>query len=186
MRTLIALFWTPDDVCPGFQSQGGCSCLHSLSPVCNGILRFIFSVTPVDLLVASMADKPFKFTWDLTCHCLTVWDRDRCSTDWAMLALTNWFNSLFVSTDHNLSWLIIFKINFLGYSIEMGLNYWQWGYIALYRALIYVNEMTVLCYLSLINLIQIPVIFYFKESKHKNFSNLRFHEPSSKQLCKNI
>ena len=37
MRPLIPLFWTSGDICPGFQSQGGCG------------------ATPANLLMASMA-----------------------------------------------------------------------------------------------------------------------------------
>ena len=40
------LFWTSDELYPGFQSQGGSP---SSSPMCNGILRFICGTTPADL-----------------------------------------------------------------------------------------------------------------------------------------
>ena len=59
MKPLIFLLWTSSNICPGFQSQGGFPCLNALSPVHNGFLRFTCSVTPADLLVASMAAEPF-------------------------------------------------------------------------------------------------------------------------------
>ena len=59
MGSLIPLFWTFGDLCPGFQSQGRFPCLHTVSPMCNGFFRFISGVTPVDLFIASMAAKPF-------------------------------------------------------------------------------------------------------------------------------
>ena len=59
MRPLILLFWTSGDVCPRFQRQGGFPCLHATLLVCNTFLRFHCGVTPADLLVASMAAKPF-------------------------------------------------------------------------------------------------------------------------------
>ena len=62
---LIPLFWTSGDDCPGFQSQGEFLHLCSLSPVCNGFPRFTCGVTPVDILTASMAVKPFH-----SCFCM--------------------------------------------------------------------------------------------------------------------
>ena len=59
VRPLMPLFWTSGDIYSGFQSQGGSPDLHVLSPACNGILRFTSDVTPADLLVSSMAAKPF-------------------------------------------------------------------------------------------------------------------------------
>ena len=53
------LFCTSGDICPGFQSQAGFPCLYALLPVCNRFLRFTSGATPYDLLVASMAAKPF-------------------------------------------------------------------------------------------------------------------------------
>ena len=45
-RSLIPLFWTSGDICPGFQSHGGSPCLHTLSPIGSGFLRFTSGVTP--------------------------------------------------------------------------------------------------------------------------------------------
>ena len=41
---LISLFWTSGDICGGFQSQGGSSHFHALSPWCN---RFTSGLTPL-------------------------------------------------------------------------------------------------------------------------------------------
>ena len=49
MGPLISLFWTSDEVSPGFQSQGGSLACVLLSPVCNEFLRFTSGVTPMDL-----------------------------------------------------------------------------------------------------------------------------------------
>ena len=54
---LIPLFWTSSDICPGFQRQS--PHLHTLSPVCNGFLRFTSGATPAYLLMASMAVDAF-------------------------------------------------------------------------------------------------------------------------------
>ena len=59
----MPLFWTSGNICHGFQSQGLSTCLHASSPTCNGFLRFTSGVTPADLLVASMAAKPFQSTY---------------------------------------------------------------------------------------------------------------------------
>ena len=48
----IPQFWTSGDICPGFQSQGGSPHLHETE----------FLNSPADLLVASMAAKPFQST----------------------------------------------------------------------------------------------------------------------------
>ena len=50
VRSLIPLFWTSGDICPGFQSQYGSPRWQALSPVCNGFLRFTSDETPVDLV----------------------------------------------------------------------------------------------------------------------------------------
>ena len=63
VRPLIPLFWTSDDLCAGFSSQGGSSCLHASSPAHNRILRFIFGATPADFLAVSMSAKPFSPTY---------------------------------------------------------------------------------------------------------------------------
>ena len=55
MGPLIPLFWTPDDVSPGFQSQDGSSRLHALLPACNEFLRFTSGATPADCIEVSMA-----------------------------------------------------------------------------------------------------------------------------------
>ena len=39
-RTLIHLFWTSGDLCPGFQSQDGFPRLCAFPSLCNGFLRF--------------------------------------------------------------------------------------------------------------------------------------------------
>ena len=57
---LIPLFWTPGDVCPGFQSQGGSSSLHASSSACNGFLKVTSGATSANLLVASMAAELFS------------------------------------------------------------------------------------------------------------------------------
>ena len=49
MGPLIPLNWTSGDVCLGF------TCLFASLPVGNGFLRFNSSVTPADLLEASIA-----------------------------------------------------------------------------------------------------------------------------------
>ena len=51
------------DVCPRFQSQSVFPCLCALLPGCKGNLRFTCGATPADLLVASMAAKPFQSTY---------------------------------------------------------------------------------------------------------------------------
>ena len=58
MGSLIPLFWTSGDVCPGFQSQGG-SLARFVACV---ILRFNSGVTPADSIKFGMATKPFRFT----------------------------------------------------------------------------------------------------------------------------
>ena len=63
MGSLIPLFWTFGDFCPGFQRQGRFPCLHAVSPMCNGFFSFISGVTPADLFIASMAAKPFRSTY---------------------------------------------------------------------------------------------------------------------------
>ena len=55
--TLIPLFWTSGDICPGFQSQCG---FYNL---CNRFLRFTSGATPADLLAASMVTEPFRSTY---------------------------------------------------------------------------------------------------------------------------
>ena len=55
----IPLFWTSNDICPGFQNQDGSPCLHASLPVCNEFLKFTIAATPADLLVVSMAAEPF-------------------------------------------------------------------------------------------------------------------------------
>ena len=60
MGPLVPLFCTSDDVYPGFQSQGGFSCWHDLSPTCN---RFTSGVTHANLLAAGMAVEPFISTY---------------------------------------------------------------------------------------------------------------------------
>ena len=78
--------WTSGGACPGFQGYSGSPCLHASLPACNGILCFIYSMTPADLLAASMEAKPFKSTylcasiggapvWDLVCLCLSACDK---------------------------------------------------------------------------------------------------------------
>ena len=60
--SLIPLFWTSGEICPGFQSQGGpinCIYIIWISPACNGFLRFTSGATPADLLTASIAAEPF-------------------------------------------------------------------------------------------------------------------------------
>ena len=47
--SLMPLFWTSGNVCPGFQSQGGSPGLCALLPACNGILRFTSGAIPADL-----------------------------------------------------------------------------------------------------------------------------------------
>ena len=82
--SLIPLFWTSGDICPGFQSQGGFSCLHALLPTCNEFIRFTPGTT-VDFLVASMVAELFQSTYlhtsiggaqvqDQAC-CLTACDK---------------------------------------------------------------------------------------------------------------
>ena len=51
------------DVCPRFQSQSVFPCLCALLPGCKGNLRFTSGATLADLLVASMAAKPFQSTY---------------------------------------------------------------------------------------------------------------------------
>ena len=51
---LIPLFWTPGDVCPGFQIQGA---------ACNGI-RFTSGATPANFLTASMVFAQHAGTWE--------------------------------------------------------------------------------------------------------------------------
>ena len=50
MGPLIPLFWTSGDVCPGFQSQGGFSCLCASLPAHNRFLRFTSGATPADCI----------------------------------------------------------------------------------------------------------------------------------------
>ena len=50
MGSLIPLFWTSGDVCPGFQSQGGFPHLHASSPVHNGFLKFTSGATPANCI----------------------------------------------------------------------------------------------------------------------------------------
>ena len=95
--SLIPLFWTSGDVCPGFQSQCGSSHFHASSPAHNGILRLPSAATPADLFVDSMAAETFSSTylwtsiggawdWDLSFVLLPHNVRpDRCSTNWTML-----------------------------------------------------------------------------------------------------
>ena len=54
---LILLFWTPGDICPGFQSQGSLACLFACIQWIPQI--HLWCVTPADLLMASMAAEPF-------------------------------------------------------------------------------------------------------------------------------
>ena len=58
---LIPLFLTPG--LPWISRSGWTSCLHALSTVCNGFLRFTSGATPTNLLAASMATKPFWFSY---------------------------------------------------------------------------------------------------------------------------
>ena len=60
MGPLIPLFWTSDEVWPGFQSLGGFPHLHDSSPVCNRFLRFTYGAIPADLLAASIATQLFR------------------------------------------------------------------------------------------------------------------------------
>ena len=57
-RPIIPLFWTPGDVCSGFQSQGRSLAYAAASSVCNGFLRFTCSATN-HLLSASLVVEPF-------------------------------------------------------------------------------------------------------------------------------
>ena len=78
---LIPLFWTSVDVSFGFQSQSGQPYLHFGRGICVTFsLRFNSGATPADLLVDSMATKPFSSTYlwagiggaqtqDLSCCC---------------------------------------------------------------------------------------------------------------------
>ena len=59
--SLIPLFWTSEDVCPGFQSQGWSLGSHASSPTYNGFLRFISGVTPADRLSVSIAAESFTY-----------------------------------------------------------------------------------------------------------------------------
>ena len=54
------LFWTSDDVCCSFQSQGGSPRLACYIACMNGILRFTSGVTPT---AASMAAELFSSTY---------------------------------------------------------------------------------------------------------------------------
>ena len=83
---LITLFWTSNDVCPGFQIQGEFPILHAWSSACNGFLTLTSDATPADLLVASMSAKPFQSTYlytstgrnqfqDAACLYLTACDK---------------------------------------------------------------------------------------------------------------
>ena len=57
--SLIPLFWTSGDICPGLQSQGRSPRLHA-SPVCNGFLRFTSGVTPAELRYSSISQYILK------------------------------------------------------------------------------------------------------------------------------
>ena len=64
MGPLILLFWTPCDVCPGFQSPY----LHAFSLACNGFLRITSGATPDDCLWQPNIFNPY------TCrHILKHW-----------------------------------------------------------------------------------------------------------------
>ena len=54
MGPLIPLFWTSDDVSPGFQSQGGSLACVVLSPAYHEFLRFTSGTTPADCIEVSM------------------------------------------------------------------------------------------------------------------------------------
>ena len=58
---LIPLLSTSGDICSVFQNKVGSPCLHALSLVCNGFLRFTSSATPVDLLAVIMAAPTYWF-----------------------------------------------------------------------------------------------------------------------------
>ena len=51
------LFWTSDDICPGFWSQGGSLTCIAYLPAHNKCLRFTSSVTPTNLLAASISSQ---------------------------------------------------------------------------------------------------------------------------------
>ena len=57
---LIPLFWTSDDVCPGFQSQGGFPRLRASSPAHNGFLRFTSGAT-------------HAFSTNIGVHCISMY-----------------------------------------------------------------------------------------------------------------
>ena len=59
----IPLFWTPGDICPGFQSQSGSPFLHALLNAHNKILRFTSGATPADLLAPTIAAELFSSTY---------------------------------------------------------------------------------------------------------------------------
>ena len=56
---LVTLFWTSGDICPGFQSQGGCLLIMHAFLTCV-ILRFTSGVTPADCTEVSMVAEPFE------------------------------------------------------------------------------------------------------------------------------
>ena len=110
----LSRFVTSSDVRPGFQSQGGSPHLQDLSLVCNRILRFTSSVTPVDLMVTSMAAGPFqsmylrtKYWWGLSPGSIMLLPhsmrQDKCSTNCAMLA---WLEGRYSAWQHTFSMLI--------------------------------------------------------------------------------
>ena len=90
---------------PWVQSLDGFQCLYVLSPVYNRFLRFTPGVTPVELLVFSMAVKQFISTYlcscigrvwvqDRACHYLTTRDKtDDLKTEQSLLRRVLFFNN---------------------------------------------------------------------------------------------
>ena len=65
--THTPVFWTPGNVYPVFQSQGGFPCLCASWLAHNIFFRFTSSATPTDLLATSMAVESFH---PHTCTCI--------------------------------------------------------------------------------------------------------------------
>ena len=180
MGPLIPLFWTSGDIYPGFQSQCRSPCLCAILPRYNRILRFTSSVTPADLLVASMAAEPFQSTYlwtsidgvwvcDLSCCCLTAWDKIDI-----------------LLTDHILAWLFFKNVlpHFTQHIFFVIFNYFSLCYSKFFLALLhsaYISSIhlskswtTFLSHLHIFIILEISIYYHICKVNIRNNAYFRW------------
>ena len=114
VEPLVPLFCTLGNVCPEFLKPRWTPYLHTLFPARNGLLRFIFGVTPANLLMNNIAAKYFDplthFSIDRSQICAT-WHSTVCIYNMSSNYLSHSGLALYLELDYPLylwdySWII--------------------------------------------------------------------------------